>query len=357
MCGQEPHGPVDDRVLARQRPRDIDEALCWMRQALDCYHQPGENRRCDQRAVFMRLYYIMTLEVHAAINGCGAYSDQQIFIDPGWVRRLSGLFSSLYFESLEIAIGIGEGRDRDADWKPASQAWNIAYRQARDPRSTVVENALLGINAHINFDLPRALAANLTDEDMGSYRTMQIRKFDHDQVNNLLIRTLDPIQDVLAKDYEPGIDWADRVMGGLDEAMSRVALKYYRERVWWDALAYRAAAAQQGADDAEQAKANERLAIVKAKLDWESYKIALVVRDSRWLWRWERLFDRVAALVGKKRSARITLEKPGGVPIPAGVPINLAQPNPRRPRRLRKARPAAVAEPCPPLPAQAAPAK
>ncbi len=101
----------------------------------------------------MRLYYIMTLEVHAAINGCGDYSDQQVFMDPAGCAALSGLFSTLYFESLETAIA--------NPTRARASVEGVPTRRAGQLRSTVVENALLGINAHINFDLPRAIAANL----------------------------------------------------------------------------------------------------------------------------------------------------------------------------------------------------
>ena len=92
---------------------------------------------------------------------------------------------------------------------------------------------------------------------------MQKRKFDHDQVNNLLVRTLNPVQSVLAKDYEPGIAAADWLLGDLDERVSEAALRHYRERVWWDALAYAARADRRG-----------RELIVRNKLEWQSYRLA-----------------------------------------------------------------------------------
>jgi len=176
---------VDIDTLAAQEPQTIDDALDCMEMGLRFFHEAH-----DRRAIFLRLYHKMTLEVHAAINGCGDYEGRDVFMEPGWVRRLSGHFSTLYFKSLKA---------------PATErAWTLAYETAARPGSSVVENALLGINAHINFDLPRAIAKNLEGDDVGDFMTMQKRKFDHDQVNNLLVRTLNPVQEILAKDYEPG---------------------------------------------------------------------------------------------------------------------------------------------------------
>jgi hypothetical protein len=270
---------VDETKVAAQRPRDIDEAIEAMRQTLEYYHA-----RHDNRAIFLRLYYIMTLEVHAAINACGDYAGRQIFIDPEWVRRLSGRFSTKYFESLNP--------------QTRSRAWALADEVAQLRRSAAVENALLGINAHINYDLPRAIGENLAPEELGDYRKLQLRKFDHDQVNNLLIRVLPQIQTTLATDYEPGIVVADALMGNLDELAGGEVLKVYRERVWWNALAFAAA------------KVDGKDGLVRDKLDWESAHLAKDLVKAKWLWSEERVLNIVVATFERHADwTAITLEQ------------------------------------------------
>ena len=56
---------------------DIDEAILCMQKALDYYYQHD-----DYRAVFLRAYYLIILDVHAAIHQAGDYQ-KQIFFDPG----------------------------------------------------------------------------------------------------------------------------------------------------------------------------------------------------------------------------------------------------------------------------------
>ena len=288
---------MNDHELAKQQPANIDDALDCMRATLEEFHGEG-----DKRAIFLRLYYIMTLEVHAAINGIGDYVGQNVFLDAQWVRALSGKFATLYFKALDT-----RGREPD---ERVERAWKAADRKARSNGSTVVQNALLGINAHINYDLPRAIAANLDPRELTDYPTLQLRKFDHDQVNNLLVRTLGPIQEVLARDYAPGIALVDSVLGRLDERMSETGLKYYRERVWWDALTYASALAA----------GNE--AVVRDKLNWESHKVAQFL-EKRWeLWVPERVFGLPWAVLGSRRWDRITLEPVGGVKVPAGNAVN-----------------------------------
>jgi hypothetical protein len=288
---------MNDRELARQQPKNIDEALEYMRTTLEVFHKKG-----DKRAIFLRLYYIMTLEVHAAIHGLGDYQGRQIFLDAEWVRALSGKFATLYFKGLDT-----RGREPD---KAVERAWKTADKACRSARSTVVQNALLGINAHINYDLPRAIAANLDPGDLKDPPTLHLRKFDHDQVNNLLVRTLRPIQDVLARDYAPGIALTDNLLGNLDERLSEIGLKYYRERVWWDALTY-AAALQNGTEG-----------IVRDKLNWESHKVAEVLRTKWELWLPERVLGLPWAVLGTRRWDRITLEPVGGVEVPSGTVVN-----------------------------------
>ncbi|MBA3905510.1 MAG: hypothetical protein H0X35_02315 [Pseudonocardiales bacterium] len=289
---------MGEKEIAQQRPHDIDEALEAMRTTLEYYHAHHDNR-----AIFLRLYYIMTIEVHAAINGYGDYAGKQIFIDPGWVRRLSGRFSTKYFESL------------DPDTR--SRAWSYADGVAKQPHSAVVENAVLGINAHISFDLPRAIGENLDPAELDDYRKLQLRKFDHDQVNNLLIRVLNQIQTTLAEDYEPGIAIADALMGNLDELASGEALKIYRERVWWNALTFAAA------------KVDGQDGLVRDKLDWESAHLAKDLIKAKWLWSEERALDLVASPFRRTKNwADITLERPqrpeqaGGPPDTAESPVS-----------------------------------
>jgi hypothetical protein len=50
----------DFQAIASQRPQNLDEALVCMQKAMDFYHAHN-----DYRAVFLRAYYITTVEVHA----------------------------------------------------------------------------------------------------------------------------------------------------------------------------------------------------------------------------------------------------------------------------------------------------
>ena len=267
---------MDIDELASLRPKNIEEALDGMQEGLEFFQKER-----DRRAIFLQLYYMMTLEVYRAMHGCGTYKGTRTFLDRDWIYRLSGLFSSLYFASLKAPAG--------------DRAWCLAHSVAEKRGSSVVQNALLGINAHINFDLPRAIAANLDPAELPDYKVMQRRKFDHDQVNALLVRTVNPVQKVLAKNYEPGIAVVDLAMGRLDERACAWLLRTYRQQVWWNALAFAAAAE------------GEPQTIVRTKLEVDSFRLAEELTHSP-LWRVELAVNSVVRRLLADRWAAVPLE-------------------------------------------------
>lgn len=248
---------ADFEEIASQRPQDVDEALSCMRTALDYFHE-----RDDYRAVFLRAYYIITSEVSAALHQVGDYAGNQLFFDSDWVKRLSGHFASLYFRSLSTF-------ERDAG---SERAWKIAHETAAARTGTVVQDLLLGLNAHINYDLAHAIYLNMKEhEDGADHLLLPRRKFDHDQVNNLLVRSIPEVAEVLTRDYGGGILFLTRVMLNLDDILSSAGLRYFRERVWWTAVSYLAAT-----DD-------EEIDLVHGRLNWESASVAKgIVDESLW---------------------------------------------------------------------------
>lgn len=218
-----------------------------MQEALHFYHG-----RSDHRAVFLRAYYIISINAHDAIHERGDYP-KQIFFDPAWINRLAGKFSMLYFRSLTT------------EQRPASaeKAWKLVHDVAQDGRGTVAQDLLLGLNAHINYDLAYGIYLNMQEHGDGSdHLLLPRRKFDHDQVNNLLLRCVPTIQATLTRDYGGEILLISRLLGSLDERITKSGLGHYRERVWWDAISFLCA------DD------NRQIDLVHERLNWESGKLA-----------------------------------------------------------------------------------
>lgn len=267
--------------IAAQRPKDVDEAIPCMQRALDYFHAHD-----DYRALFLRAYYIITVNVSDAVHQVGDYREP-IFFDPDWVGSLAGKFSSLYFQSLTTF-------DRD----PGSErAWKLAHRMAQDKTSTPVQDVMLGLNAHINYDLAYGLFLNLREHgDHADHLLLPRRKFDHDQINNILVRSTPQVGEAITRDYGGGIAFIQAVLHRLDDQLAETGLKYYRERVWWSAISYLTTT------DAEEE------GLVRQKLDWESTKLAKIIADPRIFSDPVRL---VANALRKKHFGDVKLEQPG----------------------------------------------
>jgi hypothetical protein len=126
----------------------------------------------------------------------------------------------------------------------------------------------LGLNAHINYDLAYGIYLNLKEHnDQSNHLLLPRRKFEHDQINNILVRCIPKISETLARDYGGGIVLISRVMRNLDEMLTESGLKYYRERVWWNAISYLATV-----DERE-------IYLVHDRLNWESAKVANALGD------------------------------------------------------------------------------
>ena len=245
--------------IAQFRPNTIEAALEAMQHGLEYFHRTN-----DFRAVFLRAYYITTRNIKRAIDQQEDF-DNPIFFEPDWIRMLSGKFASLYFASLNT-FDRGPQEER---------AWKVAHGMATDKRTSVVQDLLLGINAHINYDLPVALYRNLMEYNDGpDIISLAKRKFDHDQVNNILIRSFDEISVVIPREYGGSMKAAKVADLYIYESLTRLGLRHYRERVWWDGISLLST------------ESETQRQLVMHKLNWESAKIAGTIagENSAWIW-------------------------------------------------------------------------
>jgi len=117
------------------------------------------------------------------------------------------------------------------------------------------------------------------------------RKFDHDQVNDILMASIPQITETLARDYGGAIRFLDVALDRLDDMRAGTGLRYYRERVWWNAVSYLTA-------DCE-----DEVALVHDKLNRESAGVAKLVAESFW----SQPFRLVGKALRRRRFGRIDL--------------------------------------------------
>ena len=110
------------------------------------------------------------------------------------------------------------------------QAWAIAFDAARAEDVTGIGDALLGISAHVNRDLPFVLERlGLVTPDGTS------RHADHDRINGVLGRVMGPMMEEAASRLDPTI--ADRQVGGqtFDDEQALQFIVGWRDNAWANA--------------------------------------------------------------------------------------------------------------------------
>lgn len=107
----------------------------------------------------------------------------------------------------------------------ASRCWTTAFESGTRRRPLVLQHLLLGINAHINFDL--GAAAAITSPGT-SVKDLQ---HDFNEINALLGEMLDDVQDRLSS-VSPWMWILDKVGGRTDEALCTFCLNASRNIAW-----------------------------------------------------------------------------------------------------------------------------
>lgn len=165
----------------------------------------------DRRAVFLTVYTEMTAETIREI-------DSGAFDDPEWMKRYLIRFAEYYRRAFRMY-------DRGAFAK-VPDPWIVAFGTALRGDALVMQDALLGINAHINYDLA------LTLSDIGLNPDRTAKRADHDQINEILRRLVSVQQELLSERYAPGLSRLGDRLGELDDLTAAVGLRTAREKAW-----------------------------------------------------------------------------------------------------------------------------
>ena len=113
--------------------------------------------------------------------------------------------------------------------------WRLAFDAPAD--LPPLRHVLLGINAHVNYDLPQALLAVISDDDFADPVLMARRRRDHERIDAVLASRVAAEDDALGPR-----SLLDRVLDPLNRLGSKRFLKEARQKVW---LQRRAVAAGQ----------------------------------------------------------------------------------------------------------------
>jgi hypothetical protein len=178
-------------------------------------------RREDRRVDFLRCYRLMTGNMLLAI-------EKGEFHDGPWVRQLLDHFADYYFVALA---------NYDDDRPETPPVWSAAHRATIEPDTLILQNLLLGINAHINYDLVFTLYDVLSPEWASLSSTARRQRYeDHRRVNRVIGRTVDAVQDSVVEPKEPLMRIVDTLLGPVDEWTASLMIRNWREEVWRHAV-------------------------------------------------------------------------------------------------------------------------
>jgi hypothetical protein len=187
-----------------------------MTEAVDRVVRQMDERLDGMQSAPHRFFLGTYLRTTAAV---GTAIDAAAFEDPAWVEEWDVRFAELYLDALDAQQA---GR-RDAVPRP----WRLAFDAP--PELPPLRHVLLGINAHVNYDLAQALLAVISDADFGDPALMQRRRRDHERIDAVLSSR------VGAEDAElsaSGKALLDRVLTPLNRLGSKRFLRESRQKVW-----------------------------------------------------------------------------------------------------------------------------
>jgi hypothetical protein len=170
----------------------------------------------DSRYVFLSCYKMMSANMLVALS-------KNEFHDSVWVGKLLNRFADYYFDGLSCF--------ECGDQTP--EVWLAAHNATLEKELSELQMLVLGVNAHINYDLVLALYDMLAPEwESLTEEQRKMRYEDHCYVNNIIARTIDAVQDRILEPENRFLAFIDVVFGRVDEYLISQLISSWREDVW-----------------------------------------------------------------------------------------------------------------------------
>ena len=158
------------------------------------------------------------------------------FRDPEWVERWDVVFADLYLDALETA---------QAGRRPP-EPWAVAFGAGEHDRFPPLRHVLLGMNAHINYDLAQSLLAVISEQEFDDPELLASRAADHEHIDSVLVRRVGA-EDSELESLSGGRSLVDRLLQPLNRLGTKRFLRESRAKVWANTRLLDAAR-RQGAD-------------------------------------------------------------------------------------------------------------
>lgn len=176
----------------------------------DCTARAEQGALPAAYGMFARAYHRFTLAIIA-------YSPSGVFDDPAWIADFDVRFARRYKFALE---------------HPEQRAlpWKIAFDAASGDAGHAIRHLMLGINAHMSYDLCEVLLEGVVDD-----RERRLRDFL--AVNGVITHAVPSIQRLVEARYGEGLGTMDLLGLNADELLTEETFSQWRSRAWRDAMA------------------------------------------------------------------------------------------------------------------------
>ena len=185
--------------------------------------------RGDPGRFFLATYLRTTQAVKEELGRGG-------FRDTDWVERWDVAFAGLYLDALEAA---------EAGRRPP-EPWAVAFGAGEQARFPPLRHVLLGMNAHINYDLAQSLLAVISEEEFDDPELLASRAADHEHIDSVLVARVGA-EDSELESLSGGRSLVDRLLQPLNRLGTKRFLRESRAKVWANTRLLDAAR-RQGAD-------------------------------------------------------------------------------------------------------------
>ena len=170
---------------------------------------------CDHRGVFATTYLVLTQHIRQTLK-----RRPNFFDDRRWLAIEDVVFADLYFAAVAA----------DAGGRPLPEAWRIAFDTAHAGDANAGQDMLLGINAHVQRDMPYVLASVGIRTPSGASR-----KPDHDRANAILDAAYEYVVRAVEERYDPLLATSNANWNPIDDVAGLEMVKGWREGVWRNA--------------------------------------------------------------------------------------------------------------------------
>lgn len=157
---------------------------------------------------FAALYRLVTLNVKAGIQAGR-------FEDGARMEQFVVTFASRYLNALE-AYQQGQ---------PISECWRVAFEAAGAWRPLILQHLLLGMNAHINYDLGIAAATVAPGAKLAAL------EHDFNEINQILAGLVKHVQTAIGG-LSPWLWLLDKISGRADEVIINFSMQRARDQAW-----------------------------------------------------------------------------------------------------------------------------